>query len=396
MAKTGTPSPRTQEYNAAQRQASATARRAERARVALHEATDGRAFARAVFRLILATVPGEFVGAMFHCSPAPRWGAYLASNGSTMSPQLMEEISKIHPGVPKMLANPGMKVGPTRDILPPEETLVKSPFYRICMQPYGWRHAVALLFWQSLSRPAVDCIFGLHRTAAQGDFSDAEIARLAALHPEIDHARWRVARLAEARGALSSLQHFIRDLPVPAVLLSWQLEPLYHNREGVKCCARWQSGAAARVLKPSYELPSALLAACAAMKEQWGARRGSRNTAGSAKRTVHHPTMQGMAATISILPLEAGLISDPTFLIVLAPAARRESKVVPAEHPALAEFSKLTARQREIAALVGDGKSNGEIATALGCSVATVKNGLFAIFKTTRVASRAQLMARLR
>lgn len=229
----------------------------------------------------------------------------------------------------------------------------------------------------------------------QGDFSDAEIARLAALHPEIDRARRRVARLAEDHGALNSLQHFIRDLPVPAVLLSWQMELLYHNREGVEGCARWQNGAATRALKPSYELPPALLAACAGMKKQWGARRGSRDPAASAKRTMQHPTIQGMAATISILSLEAGLISDPNFLIVFTNTDRHESEEAPAEHRALAEFSRLTPRQREIAALVSEGESNGEIAAALGCSVATVKNGLSAIFKKTGTASRAKLMRKL-
>ena len=396
MMKKGTASLRTQgRHEAGKRHASAAARRAERARVALHEATEGRAFATAVFRLMLATVPGEYVGAMFHCSPPPGWGAWHASDGSTMSPELMQEISKVHPGIPTLMANPGIKVIPTRGVLPPEKVLVKTPFHRLFMRPYGWRHAVALFLWQSVSPPAVDCIFCLHRTAAQGDFSAGEIARIAALHPEIDRARRRVARLAEEHGALSSLRHFVRDLPVPAVLLSWQMEPLFHNREGVECCARWQNGAATRALKPTYDLPPALLAECIAMKEEWGAHRGSRDTCGPGRRTVHHPTAPGMAASISILPLESGLISDPNFLIVFEHAGRRESKVPPAERPALAEFSRLTPRQREIAALVCEGRSNGEIAAALGCSIPTVKNGLYAIFKKTGVASRAQLMRKL-
>lgn len=371
------------------RQLSASARRAARARVALHEATDGRAFARAVFRLMLATVPGEYASATFHCTPSPRWGAWLASNGMPMSTEQMEEISKVHLGVPTLLANPGIKVIPTKGVLPPQRELVKTPFYRLFMQPYRWRHSVALFCWQSVSPPAVDCIFCVHRTAAQGDFSDEEIARIEALHPEIDRARRRVARLAEQRGALKSLQHFVRDLPVPAVLLSWQLEPLYHNREGVECCARWMNGNAARALKPCYGLPPALLAACAALKQQWGARRDDR---GPCKRIVRHSTTPGLAARISMLPLESGLISDPNFLIVFQGSARRKSQKAHARQPALAEFSRLTPRQREIATQTGEGKSNGEIATALGCSVGTVKAGLYAVFKAIDVSSRAQLM----
>ncbi len=360
--------------------------------MALHEATDGHAFAKAVFRLMLATVPGKYAVGQFHCAPLPRWGTWLASNGSTMSPELMEEISQVHLGMPTLLANPGIKVIPTRGVLPPEKVLVQTRFYRVFMQPYGWRHSVALFCWKSVSPPVVDCVLCVNRTAEQGDFSDEEIARIAGLHPEIDRARRRVARLAEERGALSSLQHLVRDLPVPAVLLNWQFELLYHNREGVECCARWQSGAAAHALKPCYELPPALRAWCAAMKELWGAGRGLR---GPRKRTVHHPAAPGLAARISMLPLESGLISDPNFLIVFAHAGRRESKVAPAQQPAFAEFSRLTPRQREIATLAAEGQSNSEIAAALGCSLGTVKNRLHAIFKTMEVASRGQLVRKL-
>src|SRR5258708_38680545 len=117
MARIGTASPRTQaRKKAGKRQVTASPRRAERARVALHEATDGHAFAKAVFRLMLATVPGDYAIGMFHCTPLPRWGAWLASNGRTMSPELMEEISKVHLGMPTLLANPGIKVIPTRGV----------------------------------------------------------------------------------------------------------------------------------------------------------------------------------------------------------------------------------------------------------------------------------------
>ena len=60
-----------------------------------------------------------------------------------------------------------------------------------------------------------------------------------------------------------------------------------------------------------------------------------------------------------------------------------------------AEFAGLTPRQREMVDLCGEGKSNGEIATALGCGVGTVKAGLHAAFKKTGVSSRAQLMHKL-
>lgn len=394
MAKSGTPSPQEQgRKKAGDRQPSASARRAERARVALYEATDAHAFAKAVFRLMLATVIGDHACAMFHCTPAPEWGAWLASNGSTMSAEMMLEVSKIHLGIPVLLANPGIKIIPTRGVLPPEEELVRTPFFQRHMVPYGWRHAVALFFWQSLSPPALDCVFSINRTAAQGDFSREEIARIETLHPEIERARRRVARLEEQRGALDSLQHFIRDLPMPAVLLNWKLEPLYSNREGIECCARWKHGAAARALNPTCELHPALLAGCAAMKEGYAARRGESHPARSVrKHTVRHPTAPEMAASISTFPIEPALLGDPNFLIVFQNAGPSEP-----ERPTLtlAHLARLTPRQREIAALAVEGRTNSEIAAALRCSLATVKNGLYAAFQRLSVSSRAQLVRKL-
>lgn len=396
MTSKGEPVKRTSGRSPAEKQTViAAARRAARARIALHEATDGRAFAKAVFRLMLATVPSDHATGVFHCAPPPGWGAWLASNGRSMGPELVQEISKVHPGISTLLANPGIKVIPTRGILPPEEVLVQTPFFLLAMQPYGWRHAVGLFCWHSLSPPEIDCIFSIHRTAAQGDFSEVEIARISALHPEIHRARLRVARLDEQRGALGSLQHFVRDLPVPAVLLSWHMEPLFYNREGLECCGRWQYGAAVGTLKPCFTLPSEVLAACSAMKDQWQSSRVSGNPRGADKQMVRHSSAPALTANVNILHQESGLIGDPNFLIVFEHAGRIETMVPPAEHPALALLSRLTPRQREIAALAGEGKSNGEIATALICSLATVKNGLYSIFKKTGVASRTQLMLKL-
>jgi DNA-binding CsgD family transcriptional regulator len=143
-------------------------------------------------------------------------------------------------------------------------------------------------------------------------------------------------------------------------------------------------------------LPPELHAGCAALKGRWVASRGIHsNSPGSHKCNVHHHTEPGLAARISLLSLDSTLLSDPNFLIVFEHAGRRESAVAPAQHAALAEFSRLTPRERELADLASEGKSNGEIATALGCSVAAVKNGLYTVFKKVGVASRTQLMRKL-
>jgi len=52
----------------------------------------------------------------------------------------------------------------------------------------------------------------------------------------------------------------------------------------------------------------------------------------------------------------------------------------------------LTPREHEVARLVSDGLSNGEVAERLGLSIHTVKNYLFSIFDKIGVSSRAELI----
>ena len=62
----------------------------------------------------------------------------------------------------------------------------------------------------------------------------------------------------------------------------------------------------------------------------------------------------------------------------------------------VARFPSLTPREAEVLALVGDGKSNPEIAAALFVSVATVKTHINAIFAKLAVRDRAQAIALVR
>ncbi len=87
-----------------------------------------------------------------------------------------------------------------------------------------------------------------------------------------------------------------------------------------------------------------------------------------------------MAASVTLLQPGSDLISDPNFLILFEHAVARGSKVTSRSHRALAELTRLTPRQREIAA-------------DLGCNLGTVKGGLYSVFKKIGVASRAQLSA---
>jgi DNA-binding NarL/FixJ family response regulator len=78
-----------------------------------------------------------------------------------------------------------------------------------------------------------------------------------------------------------------------------------------------------------------------------------------------------------------------------APAAAPAPAVSPAA-ALVARFPALTPREAEVLALVGDGRSNPEIAAALFVSVATVKTHINAIFAKLAVRDRAQAIALVR
>ena len=67
----------------------------------------------------------------------------------------------------------------------------------------------------------------------------------------------------------------------------------------------------------------------------------------------------------------------------------------PVAPPAVA-LAALSAGQREVAALVLEGRSSREIAALRATSVRTVANQLAAIYRKLGVSSRAELAARLR
>ncbi|MFF2053019.1 response regulator [Leifsonia sp. NPDC058194] len=76
-----------------------------------------------------------------------------------------------------------------------------------------------------------------------------------------------------------------------------------------------------------------------------------------------------------------------------APPPSRKASAGAAVH---ARFPALTPREAEVLALVGDGRSNPEIAAALFVSVATVKTHINAIFAKLAVRDRAQAIALVR
>lgn len=371
--------------------------------VAMHAALDPEAFTQAVFRLLLAAAPGCFAAAFLRMFNT-RSSLVIDSRGGRLERAETELFHRDHPGLAYLSAHPASKLIPTRGVLPPEPALFATAFYRDIMQPLGWRHAVALLFRDSPSVEDLDCIYCVHRTAAQGDFSDAELACLARLHPQINRARLRLQRLSAERATRHTLEELLRCLPLPAVLLDWDLRPVFHNADGRQLLARWRLGRREAGLRKAGSkracptLPDELLAACAELKTEWlETLRRNPHAVGVPDRELTHSRGDSLRATLSLAPPPAGVFNRPSLLLRLNDHRLPAARIVPdVGSRRLALLAALSPRERDLVRLVREGWSNQEIATNLGRSLSTVKGELSSAYRKLNIPSRARLMALLR
>ncbi len=381
----------------------AVPRRIARTRAALLAATSSDAWVRAAFRLMLASVPGAFASAALRCTEADI-AYWVTSRGERIHSAEMPEMIAGHPGLPYLMAHPGLKVLPTRGVLPPPGELEKLSFYQRFMVPYGWRHAVGLCFWKHNGEPGVECVLSVHRSAEAGDFSDAETERLGALHAEIERALWRVAALEEERGARSSFEHFAESLPLPLALLNWQGRPLYHNRLARRACARWLEGPAAcqrKTDRNDFVPPPELIAACRELQAEWRERVRTNCVGKSVLERVVHPASdrndRALTATVRLLHLNGATLGEPTFTVQFFEQPRNGAANPGAPAPNLAALHRLTPVERTAVLLAGAAfKSNAEIAAELGRSIGTIKAELHSAYKKLGVRTRAELVSLLR
>lgn len=108
-------------------------------------------------------------------------------------------------------------------------------------------------------------------------------------------------------------------------------------------------------------------------------RRAAASLAAQDGAGVRRDVLVGLAAPGLAVTMEA---QDGHVLAVVSPA--------PGSAPA---FAALTAREREVAALLADGRSNGEVAEALVITVGTVKDHVHSILGKTGLRTRAAVAA---
>ena len=369
-------------------------RRAEKALVTLQAAMTAEAAIRATFRLLKSALPCDFVNVCLrNLREDKRHVPYrlIDSRGREFEPGLLEFFFREHPGMPVLMANPGIRFINTREILPPDKVLRKSRFYREMMQVIGFRHAVAMFFWNEPPEEP-EAIFSILRGENRSDFTDAEVAIFDRLYPHIDAMLRRVRTMEQERSLHREMRSLARHSNRSACVLDWNLKATEASRAARESCARWNRGAANRYLKTApFELPPALREACLRLKKDWLASLRRHPISGRAGKTVVlHPSERDLSALVSLHRPQGSPTGMPSFLLEFV---RQENPVSPSPLHRRALLDALTPRERELVAWVCEGRSNQEIAELSGRALGTVKNALHKLFQKLQVPSRGMLVA---
>src|SRR5881396_3537607 len=138
----------------------------------------------------------------------------------------------------------------------------------------------------------------------------------------------------------------LRQLPLPTMLLRWNLKLIYRNRAARDFCAVWEKGwEQARLTNATSGIPSEILDRCRQLKQQWARAQRPRAARKVFKRErVHHPRSSELRATVRLKQLSSADLARPHFLFECEALPRhpQRTEATASRLPALA---RLTRRQ---------------------------------------------------
>jgi DNA-binding CsgD family transcriptional regulator len=189
--------------------------------------------------------------------------------------------------------------------------------------------------------------------------------------------------------ARTSLELSVQMLPLPLILVDWNLRLTYLNSAARKSVMVWQHGKeGARSLKPQNKLPLDLRQACLELQSAWNQAVRDDDMAQLRRSSVlSHQDDPSFQSTVLLVEPAKGRSLQPSFVIQFTPSSH-SSEV---DEQSLAKLSKLTAAESEVARLVAAGGRNEEVARELGIGVSTVRSHLRRIFEKLNITSRGKL-----
>jgi len=352
----------------------------------LHRAVDVRSFWKGVHRLLSASIVNHSVGLLLQQNTnMPVIAKWTRSSSNDFAAEALKRCAT---------QRRRKKVARLSELFRNRSSLVRSRFYRRCMAPQKCAHGAILLFWKR-QRPV--CVVAILRTTKQGDFSLGEVKLLRQLHPQVMAALRRIESLERERTVRADLEEFLRRLPLPKMILRWNLKMIYQNKAAREFCAMWEKGPEeAKRTKANSSTPDEILDRCRVLKEQW------RKAQPQVRRThrldfqeeqVNHPHLPHLRATIQLKQINSVGVAGPHFLIAYEDLRRNGERSGRLRLFRLPGIALLTRREREVAQLVCEGRSNKEIAQNACLSLPTVKKHLHSVFRKLAVPSRSRLVA---
>ena len=352
----------------------------------LHRATDLKSFWKAVHRLLSASIAYHNVGLLLQQNPS---APVIAKWTRFMPHDFFGAKALKRCGVQR----PRKRLVRLNDLFRTRSGFVRSGFYRRYMAPQKCSHGIALFFWRG---QRLICAMAILRTAKQGDFSTAEMKLLRQLYPQFLAALRGIESLERERCVRADFEEVLQGLPLPTIILRWNLKPIYQNKAAREFYAVWEKGPEeAKRTKASSPIPVEILDRCRVLKQEWmDARRRMR----SEQRTdfkeeqVRHPRSPHLRATIQLKQLNSVGAAGPHFLIACENRRRNEEHSGRLTLFRLPGIARLTMREREVAQLVCEGRSNKEVAQNACLSLPTVKKHLHSVFRKLAVPSRSRLV----
>jgi len=117
----------------------------------------------------------------------------------------------------------------------------------------------------------------------------------------------------------ADLEEFLRRLPLPTIILRWNLKPIYQNNAAREFCAVWEKGPdEAKRTKANSSIPPEILNRCRVLKEKW---RNAQPQTRATRRTdfkeeqVNHSHLPHLQATIQLKRINSVGVAGPHFLI---------------------------------------------------------------------------------
>ena len=354
----------------------------------LHAAIDVDSFWKGVQDVIEAALPNCFIGLTLQHSP-------ILPRITKSTEKLPGSFFPIKPVKKYFSTHPHRNIVFINDFFSDERHFRRSSFYRDCIVPINGRCAIGLFFWDIRRLLAAIIVV---RNLQQGELSPGEVRMIVHLHAQFQTALHRLHSRSRERAVRVTLEQFMHRVPLPTVLLRWNLRLAYRNQAAAESCAVWQGGPSeARFIKLKAPIPPEILNQCRVLKKRWEQLSPlSLASANLVDETVRHPTRCDLRARISLKQISSAAFARPHFLIEFEDLRGSSGTGYQISRASLSHLVRLTRREQNLARLVCDGRSNQEIADESGLSLETVKRHLHSIFCKLQVPSRSRLMALMR